>query len=66
MVALKYVVDLPIVSKRECFVFKVDFKKATIQLVGHFLEYMLVMFGFNERWMLWIRVCFLGQSLVVG
>lgn len=65
MVTLNKVIDLGRVLKKDCFIFKVDFKKAYDSMSWSFLEYMLRIFDFDERWMACIRACVFSKSLFV-
>lgn len=47
MVALNKVLDLVRMSKRECCMFKGDFKKAYDPVGWSFLDYLQVRFNFN-------------------
>jgi hypothetical protein len=59
------VVDLAKKTGRDCMVFKVDFEKAYDSVDWGFLEYMLYRFGFNEKWIRWIRACVFAGNLSV-
>lgn len=51
--ALNEVLHLAKVSKRECFLCKVDFKKAYDSSSWSFLDEMLQRYGFDVRWRAW-------------
>lgn len=51
--------------KESVFVFKVDFEKAYDSVTWSFLEYLLMRFCFDGRWMAWIKVCVFFWSLSV-
>jgi hypothetical protein len=59
------VVDWVKKSKKECLIFKVDFEKAYDSVDWGFLEYMLRRFGFEDKWIDWIRVCVFAGNLSV-
>lgn len=42
---------------KECLNFKVDFENTYDSINCGFLDYMLMRFGFNDRWQVWIRAC---------
>lgn len=52
-------------SKREYFVFKMDFQKAYDSVSWYFLDYMLKRFRFDDRLMAWINNCVFSRSLLV-
>ncbi|GAU51294.1 hypothetical protein TSUD_240270 [Trifolium subterraneum] len=59
------VIDLAKKLGRECLVLKVDFKKAYDSVDWGFLEYMLRRFGFENKWIEWIRACVFAGNLSV-
>lgn len=65
VMALNEVVNLAKVSKKECFIFKVDFEKSYDSVSWSFLDSMLVRFMFNVKWRAWIRACIFSGDLSV-
>lgn len=49
VVAIKEVIDLAMKSRKPCYFFKVDFKKAFDLVSLEFLDYMLFRFRFNDK-----------------
>lgn len=58
-------VDLARKSKKFCLIFKVDFKKSCSSISWCFLDYMLIRYGFNEKWRPWMLVCVFFGNLAV-
>lgn len=56
-------VDLAKRSKKEFFIFKVDFRKAYDSISSKFLEYMKVRHGFCPKWIIWIKACVFAGNL---
>ncbi|XP_019418502.1 PREDICTED: uncharacterized protein LOC109329277 [Lupinus angustifolius] len=52
-------------AKDGCFLLKVDFEKAYDSVDWSFLDYMLVSFGFSEKWRLWINGCLSFTSISI-
>lgn len=44
-------------SRKICLIFKVDFKKTYDLVSWSFLDYIIIKFNFNNKWMFWIRAC---------
>ncbi|MCH93254.1 LINE-1 reverse transcriptase like, partial [Trifolium medium] len=59
------VIDLARKTRRGCLVLKVDFEKAYDSVDWSFLEYMLRRFGFDNKWIHWIRACVFSGKLSV-
>ncbi|MCH85394.1 LINE-1 reverse transcriptase like [Trifolium medium] len=59
------VVDLAKKSGKDCLIFKVDFEKAYDSVDWSFLDYMLVRFGFCDKWRAWIRACVFAGNMSV-
>lgn len=54
VVAIEEVLHLDEVSKHECFIFKVEFKKVYHSVNWSFIDYMLHRYNFDSRWMAWM------------
>lgn len=52
-------------SRRPCLIFKIDSEKAYDLVNWSILNYMLIRFGFNDKWRAWIRVCVISGNLVL-
>lgn len=50
VVAINEVVDLAKKTKRACIILKEDFEKVYDSISCNFLNYMLIRFGFSEKW----------------
>lgn len=65
VVIVNELVDLAKRNKEECMLFKVDFEKAYDTVSWSFLFDMLAKFGFDLKWIRWIRACVSSSSLSV-
>jgi hypothetical protein len=59
------VVDFAKKSGKECLIFKVDFEKAYDSVDWSFLDYMLMRFGFGDKWRGWMKACICSGSMSV-
>ncbi|WJX57524.1 hypothetical protein P8452_43075 [Trifolium repens] len=59
------VIDFAKRSGRSCLILKVDFKKAYDPVDWGFLEYMLRRFGFEGKWIEWMKACVFAGNLSV-
>ncbi|WJX91755.1 hypothetical protein P8452_73482 [Trifolium repens] len=59
------IVDLAKKTGKGCLVFKVDFEKAYDSVEWSFLEYMLVRFGFCDKWRSWMRACIFAGNMSI-
>lgn len=57
--------DLVKKSKKYFILYKVDFEKACDSVSWYFLDYMLSIFGSNDKWWSWIRACMFSGNLEV-
>jgi hypothetical protein len=64
-VVVNEVVDFAKKSGKECIIFKVDFEKAYDSVEWSFLDYMLMRFGFGEKWRGWVKACISSGSMSV-
>lgn len=64
-VAINEVIDMAKSSKKECLIFKVDFEKAYDSVSWRFLDYMLIIFGFNVKCRAWIYSNVFSGNMVV-
>jgi hypothetical protein len=65
VVVINEVVDLARRNGRSCLILKVDFEKAYDSVEWSFLDYMLRMFGFCEKWIDWIQACVFSGNMSV-
>lgn len=45
--------------EKKCLVFKVDYEKAYVSVSWDFLLYIIHKLGFGEKWLGWIKQCWL-------
>jgi hypothetical protein len=57
VVAVNEVIDYAKKSNRGCLILKVDFEKAYDSVDWGFLDYILLRFGFCDKWRAWMRAC---------
>lgn len=62
------IINLAKRKKDPCLMLKVNFKTAYDSVSWNFLDYMLGIMGFNDKWRDWIKACiFIGSiSLLVN
>jgi hypothetical protein len=65
VVVINEVIDYAKRSGKDCIVLKVDFEKAYDSVDWGFLDYMLMRFGFGEKWRLWMKACIGSGSMSV-
>lgn len=65
VVELNELIDLARKRGRRRVIFKVDFEKGYDSVSWDFLDYMLIRFGFHEKWRSWIRACVFSGKLSV-
>lgn len=65
VVAINEVIDLAKRTKQVCLSFKVDFDKTYDSVSWNFLDYMLIIFDFNDKRRSWIKTCIFSSYLVV-
>ncbi|XP_058755694.1 uncharacterized protein LOC131628904 [Vicia villosa] len=65
VVEVNEIVDFARRSKKECFLFKVDFTKAYNYVLWDFLRFMLRRMGFGSKWRLWTEACIFSTSYLV-
>ncbi|MCH79641.1 LINE-1 reverse transcriptase like, partial [Trifolium medium] len=65
VVVINEVLDVAKKTGKEVLVFKVDFEKAYDSVDWGFLEYMLMRFGFCEKWIDWMRACVFAGSMSI-
>ena len=51
--------------KKEGLIFKIDLEKAYDHVKGDLLDYMMLIFGFGERWRGWMKECISSTSFSV-
>jgi hypothetical protein len=68
VVVVNEVIDFAKKSQKECLVLKVDFEKAYDSVDWGFLEFMLLKFGFCDKWRAWMHssVCVGSMSVLVN
>nr|GEW17708.1 RNA-directed DNA polymerase, eukaryota [Tanacetum cinerariifolium] len=57
------------IKKKQSLIFKVDFEKAYDSVQWDFLDYILKIFGFGEKWCQWIQSCLRssrGSIIIIG
>ncbi|CAL0323583.1 unnamed protein product [Lupinus luteus] len=52
-------------AKDGCLMLKVDFEKAYDSVDWGFLDYMLLIMGFSNKWRMWIKGCLSSTSMLV-
>lgn len=65
VVVVKELVDLAKKTKKSFFIFKMDFDKVYDLVSWTFMDYMLSLFGFNDKWRLNLCLVFLGNLAVL-
>ncbi|GAU44056.1 hypothetical protein TSUD_399540 [Trifolium subterraneum] len=65
VVAVNEIIDLAKKGRKDCLIFKVDFEKAYDSVSWNFLDYMMMRFGFGDKWRGWIKVCVFSGNLYV-
>lgn len=64
-VVVNKVIGLTIRTRNICLIFKVDFKKAYDSINLLFLDYMLIIFDFNDIRRSWIEACVFARNIDV-
>jgi hypothetical protein len=57
VVVVNEVINYAKKSGKQCVILKVDFEKAYDSVVWGFLDYMLMRFGFSQKWRNWMKAC---------
>jgi hypothetical protein len=57
VVVVNEVIDYAKKSGKQCVILKVDFEKAYDSVEWGFLDYMLIRFGFSQKWRNWMKAC---------
>jgi hypothetical protein len=65
VLVLNEVVDFAKKTGKDCLLLKVDFQKAYDSVDWGFLMYMLHRFGFNDKWIRWIKFCVCSGKMSV-
>ena len=65
VVVVNEIVNLSKKYKKDYLIINVNFEKAYDLVSGKFMDYMLIIFEFNEKWKDWMRVCVFTNNLVV-
>jgi hypothetical protein len=65
VLVMNEVIDFAKRRGKECIILKVDFEKAYDSVDWGFLDYMLVRFGFCEKWRAWMRACICAGNMSV-
>ncbi|KAK2449806.1 hypothetical protein QL285_008962 [Trifolium repens] len=65
VVVVSEVIDFAKRSGKECLILKVDFEKAYDSVDWGFLDYMLMRFGFGDKWRAWMKACVCSGNMSV-
>ncbi|CAK8570130.1 unnamed protein product [Lathyrus sativus] len=57
--------DLAKREKQSCFIFKVDYKKAYVNVSWNNLRYIFRKMGFGAKWISWMEACVFTSSMLV-
>jgi hypothetical protein len=65
VVVVNEVIDYARKIRKDCMIVKVDFEKAYDSVDWDFLDYMLVRFGFCQKWRNWMKACVCAGNLSI-
>jgi hypothetical protein len=65
VVVMNEVIDFAKRRGKECIILKVDFEKAYDSVDWGFVDYMLLRFGFCDKWRAWMRACICAGNMSV-